>query len=865
MKKYIYPMALTATLFATTACSDDEVNDIQQVPDSQKEMISFSMSDGAASTRAFSAEGLTRAGFDGKYGISSSQKTQILMHIESQKGSESKWKFTKTQAIADPQASGKDYSDVTFPEAYRRYWDDAHGRNSLLSIYAVAIPNKSSLSTSTSAVNAIIEEGDLTSAASGDWGEDLTTAPTHTIQWAVTKAQNTTTLYTEDLVYSNNIQANEALGKDGLYWFDYTNNTWKPGTASDITKTGATTHGNGRMQFRLSNPSDATSAGKFDKGHLKFNHALSRITIKLVEGVGFNHEASSTDFNFTDATNKTINLYKMNYKGTLDLKAGTWGSTTAIEDATPVRIAPGTKTETEASSVYTGNYQCSAQILPDYVLSNSSTDNVLDFTIDNNTYFIENKMLFKALNDNAGTGTGKNGLDVSATSYTMAQGKNYVFTITVDKKQINSVTATIVDWSDIEAANEHINNTHLTFSTYLASATGDQTVNGSSAQGFHLFRLPEDLGAINTSTAPDAVKYRGAYTDEATSTWDATNSDWDTNWYFNDNKTAYHFRAINSVACYGTSGSTHKSNFNTTSADPYSEGTNRCCTYFNMYNGATTAADYHWGAPMVTTDGTKYYEYKTTNGFSDLIHKGITSTESTINLTQLHMMSQIKVVVRTTDQCYGTSGSETAVAASNAIALETGASGSETQCEVTITRLYNHGTVDMGTGLISLDKTTTETGIASGIKTEESMTKPSVGITSNNETGTNLVTIDSKKYSTKKTGEYTFNVIPQALYRGDKTTATEIAADNEAEFIGITIKTPDNNQYYVVKRLSEIKATAIGTSLNQTNSSEIKYWYPNHKYTYTFTITKKGIESITCTLADWSDVTGENIFIDLEN
>ena len=860
MKKAFIPLALATALF-TTGCKDSEnIIDTPSTPDlSDHEAISFSMSDaqGATqSTRAFSAEGLTRAGFDGTYGNSSSQKTQILMHIESQDGSASKWKFTKTQAVAEPQASDKDYSDVTFPEVYTRYWDDAHGRNSLLSIYAVAIPNLSSLTTGGPTNDAVINEGDLTSAASGVWGADLGSEPTHTIQWTVSKAQNATTLYTEDLVYSNNIQADENLGKDGLYWYDYTNNSWTPGTASDITKTGAATHGNGRMQFRLSNTQDPRSAGKFDKGHLKFNHALSRITIKLVEGNGFNHGASSTDFIFTDDTNKTINLYKMNYKGTLDLKAGTWGSTTAIEDATPVRIAPGTKTETEESSKYTGSYQCSAQVLPDYVLSSSNEENVLDFAIDNNIYYIQNKMLWKALNDN----NASNGLG-NETSYKMQQGKNYVFTITVDKKQIESVTATIVAWSNVEAANENINNAHITFDTYLASATGDQTVTGSSTQGFHLFRLSEELGAINTSSAPNAIKYRGDYTDEATATWDGTNNKWSTNWYFDDNKTAYHFRAINSVACYGTSGSTDKTNFGATDATLYSENTARSCTYFNMYNGTTTASDYHWGAPLVNVSGTKYYEYSTTKGYEDLIHKGITSTESPINITQLHMMSQINVIVRTTDQCYGTSGSETAVAASNAIALETGTSGSEVQCEVTLTRLYNHGTVDMGTGLITLDKTTSETGITSGIKAVEPMTAPSKGITSNSETGTNLITIDGKKYSTKKTGEYTFNVIPQELKRDGGTT--------EDYYVGITIKTPDNNQYYVVKQLSDILATSVGTSQNQTagneNTNKITRWYPNHKYIYTFTITKKGIEAITCTLADWSEVIGENINIDLES
>ena len=722
MKKAFIPLALATALF-TTGCKDSEnIIDTPSTPDlTDHEAISFSMSDaqGASSTRAFYAEGLTRAGFNGNYGTNSDQPTQILMHIESKNGAESTWKYkyTKTQATASPEVSSAGYSTVSFPEAYLRYWDDAHGRNSLLSVYAVAIPNKSTLGTGPATNNAVIEEGDLTTATPGDWGTDVTTEPKHEINWAVSKAQNATTLFTEDLVYSNNIQAS---GKDGLYWFDYAYNTWKPGTATSHTPTGETSHGDGCMQFRLSNPEDSRSAGKFDKGHLKFNHALSRITIKLVEGNGFNHGANSTDFIFTDATNKTINLYKMNYKGTLDLKAGTWGSTTAIEDATPVRIAPGTKTETAASSVYTGSYQCSAQILPDYVLSNNKEENVLDFAIDNNIYYIQNKMLWDALNKNAGTGTGQNGL-TAADSYKMEQGKNYVFTITVDKKQVESVTATIVAWSNVEAANENINNAHATFSTYLESGTGKTEVNAN----LHLFRLPEDLSSINTSSTTNATKYSGAYTDEAVATY--ASSKWSTNWFFDNNKTAYHFRALNNVACYGTSGTTHQSNFTTDKKE------------FNIYNGANTTNDYHWGAPFKAS-GT-YYKYDTSTGFKDLLHEGITSTKDVINITQLHMMSQINVIVRTTDK---TLEGSTDVNASNAIALEVGTS----QCEVTLTRLYNHGTVDMGTGLIKIDKTTNDTqnSITSGVKTSESMTHPTTGITSNNEAEANRITIDNKKY-----------------------------------------------------------------------------------------------------------------------
>ena len=76
---------------------------------------------------------------------------------------------------------------------------------------------------------------------------------------------------------------------------------------------------------------------------------------------------------------------------------------------------------------------------------------------------------------------------------------------------------------------------------------------------------------------------------------------------------------------------------------------------------------------------------------------------------------------------------------------------------------------------------------------------------------------------------------------------------------------PDDNQYYVVKSLADIIATANGSSQNQTTNEEINFWYPNHSYTYTFTLTKAGIKDVTCTVEDWINVTADNKDISLED
>ena len=180
------------------------------------------------------------------------------------------------------------------------------------------------------------------------------------------------------------------------------------------------------------------------------------------------------------------------------------------------------------------------------------------------------------------------------------------------------------------------------------------------------------------------------------------------------------------------------------------------------------------------------------------------------------MRSNINVVLQTTKT-------------SDAVALE---SGTE-QCEVSLTYFYADGQVKMGNGLV--------TPVTSSLTTSAAFTAPTKGIDDTNAT-----------YN--KTGAFSFAVVPQALVR---TSGTNV-------YVGITIKTPDNNQYYVVKSLAEITATANGDSQNQ-NLSAIDFWYPNHSYTYTFTLTKAGIKDITCTVEDWINVTADNKNITLED
>lgn len=836
MKKYIYPMLLTSALF-TAACSNDDTV-IETPRDTTPEgQISFSMSDaeGSMTTRSMN----TRAGFTG------TGPTEILMHIESYDGT-SKYRNTRAISEAAVQADDKDYSEVSFKSAYTRYWDDAHGRASKLSVFAVAIPNKS-ITSGTGVGNNVLNEEDLAATTGGvnSWTVDATTRPTHEIQWAVsTTGQDATTQKNEDLVYANNIQEDATRGKNGRYYFDFNKNAWMPGEKATFedAKTGTETHGNGCMGFHMAiddpNTSgyDARAVGKFDKGHLVFNHALSRIQVQIKEGTGFPADKTD-DFVFTESK-AYITLLNFNYKGTLDLLTGSWKSNGFTTEAIQLKDN-GYDTEAKTSRTVCG------QVLPGNVFAKNGTTAVMEFNIDHNTYYVTEGQLYAAMesakdkNNNAISDKGSYGLKDN--KLTFQQGKYYKFEITVNKKEVENITAVLVEWSDVVGQNFAQDNTHITVTTHDAlsnNGTGTQ----EKAKGHYMFLKTEALGKIytdltyTTSSPNKGEEYQGPYKKYEAANAGGTGTDaekaaatsWNTTWFYEDNQTAYHLRSINAAA-YGTDAGNVK---NITNGN----------TYFEIENGVSTANgehDYHWGAPFKTGVGTVSdasssvnghykYPYSTTDGYKGLLHYGVIATKDPLKLTEMHMMANIEVYIRTPKE----DGAS--------VSLE----NSTSQTEVTITNVNTKANVDLGIGLVSGQNT---------VKSEL-ITKP--------ETGFTQVTVDGKVYN--QTKAFTWAVVPQPLYRGSAT-GDAISNDSENNFVGLTIKTPDNNQYYVVKSLYAILAESIGTSGNQQASQPIHYWYPNHKYKYYFTITKKGIENVTCVLAEWSDVIGGNQEITLEN
>lgn len=392
MKKLNYLMFAAATAMFATSCSTDSLEAL--IPDSEKTAIEF----GGSSAQ------VTRAG------LSKAYPTNVVMQIKSQKkGStgNNNVRVTRTVATASADNTYDDtsLSTLTFLNDYQRYWDDAYGRDAELSVYAIAVPGKTTDSKAAE---------DKLKASTSTWSsEELS----HNVDWTVSTAQTNTTLADEDLIFSNNIS------------------------------------GDNKMKFKLTDSNDEDGAGKFDSGNLNFTHALSRITINLKRGAGFSGENT---FQFATGTNVSLNA--MPVGGTLDLASGEW---TTASTATVSSMYKASAITGSAANEYT-DYKLMAQVLPGKVYTDGDEDKELSFTIDGNLYTISSDMMFDALyKADVKTSITK----LTDTNITLEKGLNYTFNITVNKSGVN-VTASIQDWTPITAENLDLTNDNIKVSVY---------------------------------------------------------------------------------------------------------------------------------------------------------------------------------------------------------------------------------------------------------------------------------------------------------------------------------------------------------------------------------------------------------------
>ena len=837
MKKFSFWLPLAAGMLTLASCNEKLSVDIQ-TPDDQKEMISFSMTDASGATSGLS----TKAGF--------TATTRIVMRMRS-KDASTNYRYTRTIAQANAEASGKKYSEVLFDGSNKRYWDDAYGRDANISVFALAIPNKSDAS--------LLSEDKLTNAAASSnyvngtpWFTEATENETFT--WAVStdqsNATNANTIPNEDITYSNNIQPNpntspKPNGYDGVYSYDFSNDAYTPVLANDISNLADL--GDGVMKFQLKDNGQPTGVGKFNKGHLIFNHALTRLTIHIRKGTGVVAENA-----FAFSTGGQVQVLNVPVSGTFDIETGKW---TASTPGTITKMANATNKD-----ITENVHNFMAQFVPGYTFVDGVTNtNVMQFTIDDNTYYVTQDMIYDALfadnaNKVADRGyTAANG--GTPGQFEMKQGKNYDLTITVGKKQIETITATLVDWVYVEGTMADGDNSYVTLSLLDA-------ITGKNCKHFDIYRLDAGFNQIYTDqngvTLPELYNWNGNYTDKATTLTETTTGTesnvgiWKTNWYWESNKAFYHLRTIDKeMVIQGTADNAVNDYINVYSGpinDTWATGQNSVAVNDLKYN------DYHWGAPMKSTATALTYQTTGSDNalaYGPYIHSAIGSTHSTINMIEQHMMANIHIILHTGKKADGTA------VEGGKITLK---DGSNKAVRVTLTNFVGNGIVELGRGLVNANGTLISSDI------------PVPGLTpayTSNVLNSITGATDANYYKTQSTEEdvtlsYDYRVVPQSLYRGsDAANETDMT-----KFIGLTLVSPDNNQYYMVKKLYDVTASAVTTNhgkIEQTVGSQITRWFPGYDYTYHIYLNKKDIEAITCTVVDWVTVTGANKDINLED
>ena len=480
IKQFVYILSLLVFV----ACSDDATTDITMGDKTPIELSVGGMDDGAT-TRAVITDGT------GKTLVAMSEGTGIRISMMSEYNTTftgESWAFQGLQAtkycttLGTAEAPSDNKAPINFGSNIR-YWDDAHARSSMLSLWGLAVPGKATSEWTWKATSDGTEVVDHM-----PWG--TTTTPTQ-IYWAVSDNQNGESMAKEDLCFSNNL-ANH--------------------TSPD-----------NRLKF------NATTR-KFDTGNMIFYHALTQFTIKIKCGDGF--VGNGSDFQFTNlppiatATN-SFALNGFYGKGVFDVKDGEFrtseGSTISsiyLQSTTPQKKDKG------------DYYVLRAYVLPGTDLRSTSVADAFSFTIDHNNYKISMQDLYDAISDhNSGSLN-----TVLGEGRKLLAGMNYEFTFTVDKTKISGMTAQIQEWGEVKADNITPSNARINLKL---EERGTEVTSGVD------FYRALDLG--NTAITDTYVGYNWitGYLTDGKATASYSGSQWTiSNWYWPNNTAFYHFRAV---------------------------------------------------------------------------------------------------------------------------------------------------------------------------------------------------------------------------------------------------------------------------------------------------------------------------------
>lgn len=658
--------------------------------------------------------------------------TALFMVMKSEKDEATPPLYTFTKGVTE-KPDGEKVNRVSFGDGFVRYWDDCYARDAKLSIYAVCTPGRQS--TAGDIIIGNDNDNDISYShtavpTTGAWTKD---APAHVVNnWKVSENQTATTLSNEDLCYSNNI-ANNADPAD-------------PADPAD-----------GRLKF------NNTLTNKFDHGRLAFYHALSKITFYLKQGEGFSKE----EFKFF--AGESICLKNVNTQNeTFDIATGEFSGAYTEGDIKSMAVTSATFEDGS------DGYILEALVMPTTDLSGTAKGEVA-ITIAHNHYELSKKDLLDKINEADKTDY--------LTDGKLKPGVNYIFTLTIGKTGVDNITATVLEWETVNANELKPSNAKVTLTLE------DRRGTVKDADIYRLAETTENItGDITTETGKGYV-WRGTY--EGPNRLMGSPRKLQTDWYWPNNKTFYHLRAITPI------GQTKQNDVN--------GGDYVALTHGETYTDVT------WGAPFkkITDEekaNGKQLAYTTTHGFdaydvdnAHQIYHAIGATNDAIKLLLFHAMSDISFDIYTTD-------------ASDPAKVELGDGTKDNRTTLRFENLATNGKVWLGNGKVTED---------ASVSTFDFTTYPAP---------------DGDGHL--KWNNY--GAVPQAL----DNVVLVITTPDHNEYrvtmkeVRATLPIITNNVLYPAY-----------------TDNKVDRWYPGVKYTYTFKLTKKGITDLTATILEWETIT----------
>ena len=530
---------------------------------------------------------------------------------------------------------------------------------------------------------------------------------------------------------------------------------------------------------------------KFDRTkRLNFYHALSKVTFIVKSGAGF--YSLENDFTFSGSTNVTMK--NMNLKQeTFDIAKGEFSGTIITGDISTMYLSERTQLGNDCS------YTLNALVIPGTDMSSTAKD--ISFSISDNLYELsKNDLLDQIPGDQKSSYLTK--------SKYLKPGVHYIFTLTISKTEIKNITASVVDWETVSAEYTPTN-ARLTFSFENRGTA----VTGESGEKFNIYRAANVNDGSVEETNFFSYNWDAGFSKKGENESDENGlayegDKWKTDWFWPNNKTFYHLRTV------GIKGGTSPVTLPTVSTTVDGKD----C--FSI-SASETFSDVIWGAPFKELDSpeppanTALLTYSKTEGFDGKgaeaetkkhqIYYAIGPTNQPIHIVMFHMMSKVKFKVKT-------------VSENGAVNL---GDGSDNNCtKLTLKNIHKTGKVLMGNGCVLATDTRADYDFINHPAPSNSI----------------ITWLD-------------YGAIPQNLNKNGHEVVLEIT-------------TPDANIYKVKladiwTESSKISTTNLANPYTKhatEDKYQVDYWYPHYEYTYTFTLSKKGIDNIQVTILDWEKV-----------